>query len=148
MRTPYKDWPEEKKIRNRLMSKRSREKRRIRLGLMSRDELKAAGMPISPVRSWSIMSPAGVAYRFKSLPDFIKKNPFLFNEDDLIPRNKKGDKGRAIVGIQNLRPTNRKSIINGSWKGWTWITLDERANNNSEDILNRKTHRSIGLRKY
>lgn len=76
---------------------------------------------------WWVRDPNGQLHKFKNLSYWIKTNPHLFAQDDILKR--------AYAGIQSLRPTNRTPVA--SWKGWTWHSQLERLHNNGEDLLDR-----------
>lgn len=90
---------------------------------------------------FSIRSPAGVHYRFKNLRHFIRCNQSLFEDGDAVWVSygiRPGQTScKAYAGIHSIKPSDRKKRINGSWKGWTWVTLDDRAIHLSEDLLGR-----------
>jgi hypothetical protein len=94
----------------------------------------AAGENHVAARVWSVRSPAGVHYRFKNLNAFIRGNTELFEADDVIWRvgHYKLD-CKARNGISGLRPSEKRKKISGSWKGWVWVTLNERALGNADN---------------
>jgi hypothetical protein len=97
---------------------------------------------------FSIRSPEGIHYRFKNLRAFIRDNAGLFEDGDASwfecrqrAGRKCGTTCRAYGGITSIKPSEKKRIINGSWKGWVWVTLNERALNNAVDPVDRIAQR-------
>ena len=85
---------------------------------------------------WRVRDERGRIHEFKNLVWFIKKNPHLFDPEDV------GDscKCRAYGGISSIRPRINSRKVNGSWKGWTWYSQTERLKNDGHDLLDRKSH--------
>jgi hypothetical protein len=98
---------------------------------MAKSEKCQKGVKHHAGRKWHIRSPSNVSYHFVNLSEFIRNNSHLFHPDD-IPR-------KAIRGIGMLRPSDSRKRISGTWKGWTWISLTETYQNNSDDLLSRET---------
>ena len=93
-------------------------------------------------KSWSLRDPYGVVYRFKNLVVFVRENQTLFEESDTIPllvskhRKSTGTRTRAASGLGKLSPRTQRPSL--SWKGWTWVTLDERALHAGSDPFTRR----------
>ena len=88
-----------------------------------------AGLKHHQCKKWHIRSPSNVEYHFINLAEFIRTHQDLFDPID-IPKN-------SYHGIALLRPSNKRKVIPGSWKGWTWISLCEAFYNSSNDLLDR-----------
>ena len=89
-------------------------------------------------RMWRVRSPENVVYVFKNLQEFIRNNPHLFNEEDVIWKpNIKAMRCNASAGIEVISP--RRKHPAGSWKGWTWHHTVERVLNQGRDLLERQT---------
>ncbi len=71
---------------------------------------------------WSLKSPNGIVYQFHGLCHFVRKNPHLFNPEDIVwfgvGRNKK-PMCRALECLKSLSP-RRKVVIKETLGGWTW----------------------------
>jgi hypothetical protein len=67
----------------------------------------------------------------------------MFEDGDAtwFPRGKDID-CRAYGGIMSIKPSERRRKVNGSWKGWVWVTLNERALLNAEDPLHRLSNKA------
>lgn len=110
------------------------------LGMKMHPEMfsKAAGENHVSAAVFSIRSPEGIHYRFKNLRSFIRENAGMFEEGDATWfRRGRGEDCRAYGGIMSIKPSERRRKVNGSWKGWVWVTLNERALRNAEDPLDR-----------
>ena len=104
---------------------------------------KAAGENHVSAAVFSIRSPRGVHYRFKNLRAFIRDNADMFeNGDATWFRRGRGEDCRAYGGIMSIKPSERRRKVNGSWKGWVWVTLNERALRNAEDPLDRPSNKA------
>lgn len=90
---------------------------------------------------WSVRDPAGRLHRFRNLCEFVRNNQALFASEDVVPQMKgmatRWDRTRAYDGLASLRPSAGKTPSPGSWKGWTWATIYERAIANGADLLSR-----------
>lgn len=87
---------------------------------------------------FSIRSPEGIHYRFKNLRAFIRDNAGLFDGGDATWfRRGRDEDCRAYGGIKSIKPSERRRVVNGSWKGWVWVTLNERAIQDAVDPLDR-----------
>ncbi len=87
---------------------------------------------------WSVRDPNGRKYRFKNLNHFIRSNPYLFEDGDADwVKNGNHYECRARGGLKSIKPSVKKKSLNGSWKGWVWVTLYERALNNAVDPMDR-----------
>ena len=67
---------------------------------------------------WELKSPEGKHYVVKNLNNFIRENPSLFDQADIIWD---GCHCRASCGLHSLNQINKKTgqpLIH-SWKGWT-----------------------------
>jgi hypothetical protein len=90
---------------------------------------------------WTIRSPAGVSYTFHNLVHFVREHPDLFIPEDINWKlTKKGVpvKCRAVGGLYSLSPGRNKKTVNGSWKGWTFVSMHERRFNDGDDLLTRQ----------
>jgi hypothetical protein len=96
---------------------------------LSRSEKCQPGIKNHAARKWHIRSPSNVSYHFVNLMEFIRRNPQLFDPDDIPVR--------ANRGIGLLRPTHTKKRVHGTWKGWTWISSTEAFHNGGEDLVKR-----------
>lgn len=114
------------------------------LGMKMHPEMfsKSAGENHVSAVVFSIRSPDGIHYRFKNLRAFIRDNSGMFEDGDAtwFPRGKNID-CRAYGGIMSIKPSERRRKVNGSWKGWVWVTLNERALRNAEDPLDRLSNK-------
>jgi hypothetical protein len=86
-------------------------------------------------KGWMVRDPMGVSHAFKNLQHFIDSHPELFDSSDVVKR--KSGMCRAYVGIANLRPSEKRKSIIGSWKGWTWI-LSKYRDTCDRDALDRQ----------
>jgi hypothetical protein len=86
---------------------------------------------------WRVRDYRGVVHEFKNLCCFVRENPQLFIEDDLVGKTILHSK--AYKGVASLRPSDRKKKPAGSWKSWTWYSQAERVHNDGHDLLNRIT---------
>lgn len=76
-------------------------------------------------KQWLLVSPMNVIYRFKNLSEFVRQNESLFDPADVVwktPYNCNANKGLGM-----LRPTSKRP--SATWKGWRWLSLEERLNN-------------------
>ena len=96
---------------------------------------------------WRIRDYRGKTYEFKNLAEFIRRNSDLFDADDTVwtERTNSTMLCRAYQGIQSLRPYRRdgtpSSRVNGSWKGWTWISgLEDEQTPKRADLLDRQNN--------
>jgi hypothetical protein len=85
---------------------------------------------------WSVRDARGVAHEFKNLCYFIRQHPELFLPEDLLTPGKTSQ-CRAYGGISSIRPSPTRKIVNGSWKGWTWLSHYEDIKMNGADPLRR-----------
>ena len=87
---------------------------------------------------WRLRSPRGIIFEFKNLRDFIRENPALFDQTDVIwkPTKKRQLRCRAYSGIMSISPRLKRP--NGEWKGWTWHSQTERLKNEGRDLLERQ----------
>jgi hypothetical protein len=86
---------------------------------------------------WNVRDPRGVAHKFRNLCYFIRQHPELFLPEDLLTPGKTSQ-CRAYGGICSIRPSPRRRITNGSWKGWTWVSHYEEIKMNGDDPLRRE----------
>jgi hypothetical protein len=96
--------------------------------MMQSDKCKA-GLKHHAGRKWHLRSPSNVEYHFLNLSEFIRTHSHLFDEGDIPVK--------AHRGIQGLRPSDTRKRVNGTWKGWTWISYCEAFYNSSDDLLDR-----------
>lgn len=92
-------------------------------------------------KEWCFRSPTNLIFKFKNLRDFIRKNPHFFNEEDVVWKKCGSawfDSCRALGGLASLKPSLNRKRINGSWKGWTWYSQEEKFYNQGKDLLRRK----------
>lgn len=75
-------------------------------------------------KTWLLVSPLNIIHRFKNLSDFVRQNETMFNAEDVIWKTPYIC--RAIGGLSKLRPSRKKP--DASWKGWRWLSLEERLN--------------------
>lgn len=97
--------------------------------VMMQSEKCKAGLKHHAGRKWHIRSPSNVEYHFLNLSEFIRTHSHLFDADDIPVK--------AHRGIQGLRPSDTRKRVNGTWKGWTWISLCETFYNSGDDLLDR-----------
>ena len=99
---------------------------------------KDAGDKHVSAKVWSVRNPYGKTFRFMNLNHFIRSNYELFEDGD-ADWIKIGNRFecRARGGLKALRPSPHKKSLPLSWKGWVWVTLDERALNNAVDPVDR-----------
>jgi len=97
--------------------------------VMMQSEKCKAGLKHHAGRKWHIRSPSNVEYHFVNLLEFIRSHSHLFDPNDIPVK--------AHRGIQGLRPSDTRKRVNGSWKGWTWISYCEAFYNSSNDLLDR-----------
>ena len=91
---------------------------------------------------WRLRDGNGVGYEFKNLAKFIRDHSGMFSEDDVkwVKRGN-GLNCRAYSGLSSLRPEHPR--VEGSWKGWTWISIYERRFDDGNDLLRRNPESSI-----
>ena len=81
-------------------------------------------------KPWLLVSPKNVVFRFKNLSQFIRDNKAMFDEADMVwvrpPKGGGGQTCRASYGLASLSP--RRKHPHGSWKGWRWLSIEERLN--------------------
>jgi hypothetical protein len=92
---------------------------------------------------WRLRSPRGLTFEFKNLAEFLRNNANLFNDEDVVFRVVGTTLNcKAYAGIASLRPYKRsgnpKVKVNGSWKGWTWVSgIEEISDPRRADLLAR-----------
>lgn len=70
-------------------------------------------------KEWVLVSPTDKIYHIKNLHHFVRQNPHLFNESDVIWKRKSGVRGtggeycNATAGISNIQGGKTQA-----WKGW------------------------------
>ena len=101
--------------------------------VMMQSEKCKAGIKHHAGRKWHIRSPSNVEYHFVNLLEFIRTHSHLFDPDDIPVK--------AHRGIQGIRPSDTRKRVNGSWKGWTWISYCEAFYNSSDDLLDRNVEK-------
>jgi hypothetical protein len=94
---------------------------------------------------WRLRDPAGCVHEFRNLARFVREHADLFPAAALVVRfTNHGGKRRSYVQAErclaNLRPGRRPAA---SWRGWTWVTLDERALHGGADLLSRSPALSV-----
>lgn len=78
---------------------------------------------------WKLRSPnRGEIFEFTNLSHFLRNHSDLFDPEDLVAR--KGGMCRAYGGLKSLSP--RRTKTNGSWKGWQWVSDEERHLGNND----------------
>lgn len=96
-----------------------------------------------------LRSPQNVIYLVVNVTDFVRSNPQLFPSDDLnwhisSLRNPKTYLCRAVSGLCSLIPYRRdgrlKTNVQGSWKGWTFVSNVEikEQSPSGRDLLDRQ----------
>lgn len=123
--------PEVRK-RNREAQKKSllcRAQTRKMIEVMMQSEKCKAGLKHHAGKKWHLRSPSNVEYHFVNLSEFLRSNSHLFDPDDIPVK--------AHRGIQGLRPSDTRKRVNGTWKGWTWISYCEAFYNSNDDLLDR-----------
>jgi len=83
---------------------------------------------------WSLRDYNGRVHQFKNLSWWISQNKEMFDPDDVRPPI---TKSRAYGGITKIKPSEKKTKVIGSWKGWTWFSVFERRFNDGKDLLLR-----------
>lgn len=124
------------------VSRRYKEKR---LATRSKNPRSAKGVQHGCSTVFHLRDPNNREYHFKNLADFIRKNENLFLPDDVKWKSigESGENCRAYQGLLSLRPFLRdgrpKPRVEGTWKGWTWISNVEVFLNAGDDLLLRPT---------
>ncbi|MHC1762890.1 MAG: hypothetical protein AB9869_01100 [Verrucomicrobiia bacterium] len=103
----------------------------------------ARGRNNHSAKVWRLRSPKGEVFVFKNLRQFVRENPHMFDPIDTewrtVPGLPLGSIERicnAITALSRLNP-NRKEV-RGVWKGWTWVSIIERRENDGDTLLNFK----------
>ena len=86
-------------------------------------------------KHWFLRCPNGKTYAFKNLSWWIRANRDMFDPADVVFGSGGVPKCRAYGGLLSISPHRVKT--NGSWKGWTWCSIDERRFNGGGDLLQR-----------
>ena len=73
-------------------------------------------------KEWTLKSPDGRIHTVRNLKKFIRDNPSLFDEADIIWKHPEGKPNqawcRAFHALGRLRPTCFNKL--NEWQGWTW----------------------------
>ena len=73
-------------------------------------------------KEWNLRAPDGQIHTMRNLKKFIRDNPALFDEADIIWKHPAGKENqawcRAFHALSRLRPTCFNRLE--SWQGWTW----------------------------
>ena len=76
-------------------------------------------------REWSLRAPDGQIHSVRNLKKFVRDNPELFDESDVIWKAPEGKPQqawcRAFQGLSRLRPSGAKTLED--WQGWTWAKM-------------------------
>ncbi len=76
-------------------------------------------------REWSLRAPDGQIHSVRNLKKFVRDNPELFDESDVIWKAPEGKPQqawcRAFQGLSRLRPSGAKTLE--EWQGWTWAKV-------------------------
>jgi hypothetical protein len=74
-------------------------------------------------REWTFSAPDGSIHHVRNLKKFVRDNPSLFEEADVIWKCPEGKPNqawcRAFQGLSRLRPSGAKTLP--EWQGWTWV---------------------------
>ena len=103
-------------------------------------ECRIAGVKASPLsgkfetnshaRRWSLRTPNRAhVFEFLNLAHFIRNHSHLFEPEDLVI-SAKSTASRAELGLAKLSP--RRKNPKGSWKGWQWVSRQERIVGNND----------------
>ena len=81
---------------------------------------------------WKLRNPENKVFIFKNLTHFVRTNPQLFHDDEIVWMNDKNGVKYclATVGLRSLRPTRKN--VKGTWHGWRWISDMETMENDSD----------------
>jgi hypothetical protein len=116
-----------------------------RLATRSRNPRSAKGEAHCSAIIWRIRDYRGKTYEFKNLAEFIRRHSDLFDANDVVwtQRTNSTMLCLAYSGIQSLRPYRRDGTqvrrVQGSWKGWTWISgLEDEQTPRRADLLDRQ----------
>lgn len=77
-------------------------------------------------KEWTLKAPNGQIHTVRNLKKFIRDNPALFDEADIVWKHPVGKPNqawcRAFHALSRLRPTcfNRLS----EWQGWSWSNVE------------------------
>lgn len=79
-----------------------------------------------------LRSPDNVTYRFVNMSHFVRTHEHLFLPEDVQWYGRGNRHCRALRGLLSLTGKTRP---NGSWKGWTLVSLTETFYNRGESLL-------------
>ena len=85
-----------------------------------------------------LRSPWGKIYEGRNVTSFVRRRPYLFDAADVIwkvPRKHASPECRASASLLHLNPRRKQPLA--TWKGWTWVSIQERRFNNRKDVLCR-----------
>ena len=114
-----------------------------RLAERAKNPRSQKGIQNATAQNWKLRNSRGVVFYFKNLADFIRRQPCLFDDDDVrwVFRGT-SEICRAYSGLSSIKPILKngkpKKRVEGSWKGWTWVSICERRFNDGNDLLERK----------
>jgi hypothetical protein len=73
-------------------------------------------------KEWTLKSPDGRIHTVRNLKKFIRDNPALFDDADIVWKHPEGKPNqawcRAFHALGRLRPTCFNKL--SEWQGWTW----------------------------
>ena len=96
-----------------------------RASALKNPKLQATSRHIA-AKEWTLKSPDGTIHTVRNLKKFIRDNPALFDEADIVWKHPAGKPNqawcRAFHSLTRLRPTCFNRL--DEWQGWSWAAAE------------------------
>lgn len=114
------------KVRANLLRIHAECKDQWRASALKNPKLQSTELHIA-AREWCLRAPDGSIHSVRNLKKFVRDNPELFEESDVIWKAPEGKPQqawcRAFQGLSRLRPSGAKTLE--EWQGWTWAQMSQ-----------------------